>query len=73
MQIMNKYYRASASMVYIMTNNHVINQIIAFYRNLNGMLTFVGSYPTNGRGTGVRSLHGNRKRWRRPFSVTRRS
>ena len=39
---MNKYFRARASMVFIMTNNEVMNQIIAFYRDLNGMLTFVG-------------------------------
>ncbi|CAH2716571.1 6-phosphogluconolactonase [Neobacillus rhizosphaerae] len=56
MQIMNKYFRTSASMVYIMTNNEVMNQIIAFYRDMNGMLTFVGSYPTNGRGTGPREV-----------------
>ncbi|MGG0186223.1 lactonase family protein [Bacillus rhizoplanae] len=54
MQIMNKYFRAS--MVYIMTNNEVMNQIIAFYRDMNGMLTFVGSYPTYGRGTGTKEV-----------------
>jgi 6-phosphogluconolactonase (cycloisomerase 2 family) len=53
---MNKYFRARASMVYIMTNNEVMNQIVAFSRDLNGMLTFVGSYPTNGRGTGAREV-----------------
>ena len=39
-----------------MTNNEVMNQIIAFYRDKNGMLTFVGSYPTYGRGTGTREV-----------------
>ncbi|MGG0239896.1 lactonase family protein [Bacillus rhizoplanae] len=54
MQIMNENFRAS--MVYIMTNNEVMNQIIAFYRDMNGMLTFVGSYPTYGRGTGTKEV-----------------
>jgi 6-phosphogluconolactonase len=53
---MKKYFRANASMVYIMTNNEVMNQIIAFYRDKNGMLTFVGSYPTYGRGTGTKEV-----------------
>jgi 6-phosphogluconolactonase len=53
MQQINNYFRARASMVYIMTNNEVMNQIIAFYKEMNGMLTFVGSYPTYGRGTGT--------------------
>lgn len=39
MQIMNNYFRALAGMVYMMTNNEVMNQIIAFYRDMNGMLT----------------------------------
>jgi 6-phosphogluconolactonase len=56
MQIMNQYFRANTSMVYIMTNNEVMNQIIAFYRDMNGMLTFVGSYPTYGRGTGIKEV-----------------
>ncbi|MBM7656408.1 lactonase family protein [Neobacillus cucumis] len=56
MQIMNKYFRANASMVYIMTNNEAMNQIIAFYRDMNGMLTFVGSYATYGRGTGTKEV-----------------
>lgn len=54
MQIMNNYFRTS--MVYMMTNNEVMNQIIAFYRDMNGMLTFAGSYPTYGRGTGTREV-----------------
>jgi 6-phosphogluconolactonase (cycloisomerase 2 family) len=53
---MNKYFRANASMVYIMTNNEVMNQIIVFSRHLNGMLTFVGSYSTYGRGTGTKEV-----------------
>lgn len=53
-RIMNKYFRAS--MVYMMTNNEVMNQIIAFYRDMNGMLTFIGSYPTYGRGTGTKEV-----------------
>ncbi|MFP3123699.1 lactonase family protein [Ectobacillus funiculus] len=56
MQIINEYYRASVSMVYIMTNNEVMNQVIAFHRDMNGMLTFVGAYPTYGRGTGTKEV-----------------
>ena len=56
MQIMNNYFRARVSMVYMMTNNEVMNQIIAFYMDMNGMLTFVGSYPTYGRGTGTKEV-----------------
>ena len=56
MQIMNNYFRARASMVYMMTNNEVMNQIIAFHRDTNGMLTFLGSYPTYGRGTGTKEV-----------------
>ncbi|MEH7418954.1 beta-propeller fold lactonase family protein [Neobacillus drentensis] len=56
MQIMNQYYRGTASMVYMMTNNEVMNQIIAFYRDMNGMLTFVGAYPTYGKGTGTKEV-----------------
>jgi 6-phosphogluconolactonase len=54
MQIQN--YRERPNMVYMMTNNEVMNQIIAFYRDMNGLLTFVGSYPTYGRGTGTREV-----------------
>ena len=54
MQIMNRNFRAS--MVYMMTNNEVMNQIIAFHRDMNGMLTFAGSYPTYGRGTGTKEV-----------------
>ena len=43
-------------MVYMMTNNEVMNQVIAFYRDMNGMLTFAGSYPTYGRGTGTKEV-----------------
>ncbi|MBU8878846.1 lactonase family protein [Bacillus sp. FJAT-29790] len=56
MRIMNKYFRANASMVYIMTNNEVMNQVIVFYRGMNGMLTFMGSYPTYGKGTGIKEV-----------------
>ena len=35
-------------MVYIMTNMEVMNQVIAFNRDMNGMLTFTGSYLTYG-------------------------
>ncbi|MEH7525465.1 beta-propeller fold lactonase family protein [Bacillus sp. JJ1503] len=56
MQVMNEYYRKNVSVVYIMTNNDVMNQIIAFYRDMNGMLTFGGSYPTYGRGTGTKEV-----------------
>ncbi|MEH7332296.1 beta-propeller fold lactonase family protein [Neobacillus drentensis] len=56
MHMMNNYFRARASMVYMMTNNEVMNQIIAFRRDMNGMLTFMGSYPTYGRGTGTKEV-----------------
>ncbi|MEH7308976.1 lactonase family protein [Neobacillus drentensis] len=56
MQIKNNYFRARTSMVYMMTNNEVMNQIISFYVDMNGMLTFVGSYPTYGRGTGTKEV-----------------
>ncbi|PFM58764.1 3-carboxymuconate cyclase [Bacillus cereus] len=56
MQRMNNYFRARASMVYMMTNNEVMNSIIAFHMDTNGMLTFVGSYPTYGRGTGIKEV-----------------
>lgn len=56
MQIMNNYFRACTSMVYMMTNNEVMNQIIAFYMDMNGMLTFAGAFPTNGRGTGTKEV-----------------
>ena len=39
MRIMNNYFRALAGMVYMMTNNEILNQIIAFYGDMNGMLT----------------------------------
>ena len=69
---MNKNSPASVSMVYMMTNNEVMNQVIAFYRDMNGMLSFAGAYPTNGRGTGIRkSFSGNAKQWCRSTDVTR--
>jgi len=43
-------------MVYIMTNMEVMNEVIAFYRDMNGILTFMGSYPTYGNGTGTRKV-----------------
>ncbi|SFJ30597.1 6-phosphogluconolactonase, cycloisomerase 2 family [Paenibacillus sp. UNC496MF] len=43
-------------MVYMMTNMEVTNQVVAFYRDKNGMLTFVGSSPTHGIGTGAREV-----------------
>ena len=56
MQTINNYFRARTSMVYMMTNNEVMNQVIAFYRDMNGMLTFVGAYSTHGRGTGTKEV-----------------
>ncbi|WP_042351601.1 lactonase family protein [Bacillus massiliigorillae] len=56
MQIINEPFRVKASMVYMMTNNEVMNQIITFYRDMNGLLTFVGSYPTYDRGTGTKEV-----------------
>lgn len=50
----NKYFRMS--MVYIMTNMAEMNEVIAFYRDMNGMLTFMGAHPTYGRGTGPREV-----------------
>jgi 6-phosphogluconolactonase len=32
-----------------MTNIEVMNEVIAFNRDMNGMLTFMGSYPTYGK------------------------
>jgi 6-phosphogluconolactonase (cycloisomerase 2 family) len=43
-------------MVYIMTNAEAMNEVVAFYRHPNGMLTFVGAYPSHGRGTGTREV-----------------
>ncbi|WP_330501731.1 beta-propeller fold lactonase family protein [Peribacillus frigoritolerans] len=56
MQIINNNFRERASMVYMMTNNEVMNHIIAFYRDMNGMLTFVCAYPTQGKGTGSKEV-----------------
>jgi 6-phosphogluconolactonase len=53
---MSNYFRSRASMVYMMTNNEVMNQIIAFFRDMNGKLTFAGSYPSYGRGTGTKEV-----------------
>ncbi|NOU98797.1 lactonase family protein [Paenibacillus planticolens] len=44
------------SMVYIMSNMEQMNEVIAFYRDMNGMLTFMGAYPTYGRGTGTKKV-----------------
>ncbi len=46
------------SMVYIMTNMDTMNQVIAFNRNMNGMLSFMGAYSTNGKGTGIKEVSG---------------
>ena len=54
MQVPNKYFRAS--MVYMMTNMEVMNEVIAFNRDKNGILTYSGSYPTYGRGAGPRKV-----------------
>ncbi|WP_282942869.1 beta-propeller fold lactonase family protein [Paenibacillus sp. RC67] len=43
-------------MVYMMTNREAMNEVIAFYRDANGLLTYMGSYPTYGRGTGTRKV-----------------
>ena len=73
MQIINNYFRERASMVYMMTNNEVMNQIIAYYRDMNGMLTFVGAYPTHGRGTGSKEVStATANDGVDPLSVTRR-
>ena len=70
MQVPNKYFRAS--MVYMMTNMEVMNEVIAFNRDKNGILTYSGSYPTYGRGAGPRKvLTCNTKQWRRSSYVTR--
>ena len=68
MQIMNNYFRARASMVYMMTNNEVMNQIIAFSKDMNGLLTFMASYPTYGKGTGTKEVStALLERWNRSF------
>ncbi|TCZ80812.1 3-carboxymuconate cyclase [Paenibacillus albiflavus] len=43
-------------MVYMMTNGESMNMVLAFNRDLNGLLTFMGSFPTYGRGTGTRKI-----------------
>lgn len=40
-------------MVYMMTNTKEMNLVVAFYRDMNGLLTFMASYPTYGKGTGT--------------------
>lgn len=44
------------SMVYMMTNMSEMNQVVAFYRGMNGLLTFMASYPTSGKGTGTKEV-----------------
>ncbi len=44
--------RNQCGMLYIMTNAAECNQIAAFYRSSNGLLTFRKLYDTQGRGTG---------------------
>ncbi|MCD9021557.1 lactonase family protein [Cohnella sp. NL03-T5] len=41
-------------MVYMMTNREAMNEVVAFYRDTKGILTFMGYYPTYGTGTGTR-------------------
>jgi 6-phosphogluconolactonase (cycloisomerase 2 family) len=43
-------------MVYMMTNMEVTNQVVAFYRDTDGILTCAGSYPTYGNGTGTKEV-----------------
>lgn len=40
----------------MMTNMTASNQIVAFYREMNGTLTYVGTFPTFGTGTGTREV-----------------
>jgi 6-phosphogluconolactonase len=54
MKISNKYL--PTSMVYIMSNMAEMNEVIAFNRGMNGILSFMGAYPTYGRGTGSREV-----------------
>lgn len=44
------------SMVYMMTNTTEMNLVVAFNRDMNGLLTFVASYPTQGKGTGTKEV-----------------
>lgn len=44
------------SMVYVMTNTNEMNQVVAFNRDMDGLLTFMASYPTYGKGTGTREV-----------------
>jgi len=49
---MSKNYNGySCGMVYIMTNSAECNQIAAFYRNSEGLLSLNRLYKTQGRGT----------------------
>ncbi|QKE72345.1 beta-propeller fold lactonase family protein [Arthrobacter citreus] len=43
-------------MVYIMTNMEAMNYVIAFNRDMNGLLRFTGAYPTYGKGTGTKEV-----------------
>ncbi|MFC4777290.1 hypothetical protein ACFO9Q_10900 [Paenibacillus sp. GCM10023252] len=45
------------NMVYMMTNMGVMNQVVAFYRNVNGTLTFAGALPTRGSGSGIKGIN----------------
>lgn len=49
------YCDNQVGMVYSMTNN-INNSIVAFARNLNGTLSFIDEYMTNGNGTGAQMV-----------------
>ena len=42
--------------VYVLTNQHE-NAVAAFRRDINGLLTLVGRFPTGGAGNPVASCH----------------
>lgn len=52
----NDYNEYPCGMVYIMTNSAECNQIAAFYRNSDGLLSLNNFYKTHGRGTGPREV-----------------
>ncbi len=52
----NTNLNSLGGMVYIMTNSAECNQVVAFYRSPEGLLTLNNFYNTHGRGTGPREV-----------------
>jgi len=45
-------FTGSGSTVYVMTNDNLKNEVLAYQRRYNGSFTFRGSFATDGRGSG---------------------